>query len=163
MFRPLEGKRSELEEFLAVGLLVGRADEKGEDRQAKPLFEVSLSTRSRRILGDRQPVRVLLLQRLKDLSSPAMRCMAMDERKSHADTVSEALKPGMIWHDPDKRASPPICRLGGAVLPVENPSIECFQTLVIMLPLWAEKANRSHSFTKPRTSDNNLIASYSPG
>jgi hypothetical protein len=33
------------------------------------------------------------------------------ERKSHADTVSEALKPGMIWHDPDKWASPPICRL----------------------------------------------------
>ena len=49
----------------------------------------------------------------------------------------------------------------GQLCQVQNPSIERFQTLVIMLPLWTKKSNRSHSFTKPRTSDNNLIASYS--
>jgi hypothetical protein len=78
VFRPFRGQKKRTGRVPAVGLLVGRTDENGEDRQAKPLFEVSLSTRSRRILGDRQPVRVLLLQRLKDPSSPAMHCMAMD-------------------------------------------------------------------------------------
>jgi hypothetical protein len=55
VFRPFRGQKKRTGRVPAVGLLVGRADENGEDRQAKPLFEVSLSTRSRRILGDRQP------------------------------------------------------------------------------------------------------------